>query len=77
MYTLSEKFTAWLASKGGFAHVVAVVYAGAVLAYAAVPAFQQLCNSVYADFPAWAHEVLLAVFGLIAWYKTNAPAGKN
>ena len=67
---------AWFASKGGVAHVVAVVYAAGVLAYAQVPAFTQLCNSLYGDLTPWEHEWLLAIVGLVAWYKTNSAVKK-
>jgi hypothetical protein len=65
---------AWFKSKGGFAHVTAAVYAMAVLAYAQVPAFQNLCNTVYGDMPSWLHEWLLAAVGIAAWYKTTNSA---
>ena len=66
----------WFVSKGGVSHVIAVLYLGVVAAYAAVPAFSALLNSIYALMPAWAHEVLLAAIGVIAWYKqTNSPIG--
>lgn len=66
---------AWFAAKGGFTHVVAGAYASTVLAYAAVPAFANLLNNVYADFPVWAHELILAALGLAALYMgTKKPA---
>jgi hypothetical protein len=64
----------WIASKGGFAHVVAVLFLGAVSAYASVPAFASLINHIYAAMPAWAHELLLAVLGVVAWYKNTQGA---
>jgi hypothetical protein len=60
---------AWFASKGGFSHVVAGLFASAVLAYSLVPSFASLLNSIYALIPAWGHEVILAALGLYAWYK--------
>lgn len=65
---------AWFESKGGAAHVVVVLYLGAVAAYAAVPAFADLLNVVYGMLPVWAHEVLLAAIGVIAWYKNTQAA---
>ena len=66
----------WCKSKGGWAHVVAVVFVTAVGAYAGVPAFKQLVDGVYGTTPSWAHQVILAALGLYAWYKrTSSPAG--
>ena len=61
----------WFKAHGGFSHVVAAVYFGAVAAYAAVPAFQNVCNSLYGSTPSWLHELILAAVGLIAWYKNT------
>jgi len=66
-----DKIVAWFNSKGGFSHVVATVFTLAVLAYGSVPAFQQLCMTVYNLMPGWAHQVLLAVLGLVMWYRNN------
>lgn len=70
-----EQITNWIKSKGGFAHLVAVVYLTAVAAYAAVPAFASLLNHVYSAMPSWLHEIVLAAVGVIAWYKNTE--GKN
>jgi hypothetical protein len=72
MFTkLWEWLDDWVASKGGYSHTVAIIFAGAVTAYAAVPAFAQLVNSVYAQTPAWFHQIALALVGLFAWYKNT------
>lgn len=71
---LIAKLKAWFAAKGGVEHVVAGAYVAAVAAYAAVPAFAGLLNSVYHLLPTWAHEVLLAALGLAAWYKQTNKA---
>jgi len=59
---------AWIAAKGGFAHVVAATYLTTIALYAGVPAFAHLLNSIYAVLPASLHELLLALFGVVAWY---------
>ena len=58
----------WLAAKGGFAHVVAAAYLFTIAAYAGVPNFAHALNLVYAQLPAWVHEFILAVLGVVAWY---------
>ncbi len=58
----------WLAAQGGLAHLVASGYLISIAAYAAVPAFAHLVNTVYSQFPQWAHEFVLALLGVIAWY---------
>ena len=74
--SLFAKVQAWLNSKGGFSHVVAVLFVGAMTAYAAVPAFQKLVQDIYAALPAQAEEVALAIVGLYAWYHhASSPAG--
>jgi hypothetical protein len=70
------KITAWLASKGGFSHVVAAAYLAAVTLYASVPAFANLLNTIYGLVPAWGHELLLAVLGVAAWYRNGKTAVK-
>lgn len=70
------KLTAWLASKGGVAHVVAAAYLAAVTLYASVPAFANLLNTIYGSVPAWGHELLLAVLGVAAWYRNTKTAVK-
>lgn len=72
MNTVWQNFQAWLASKGGAAHIVAATYLGAVAAYAAVPAFHSVIDSAYNATPPWAHNLLLAAVGLVAWYKDNS-----
>ena len=73
---LINRFASFVASKGGFSHVVAVVFAGAVLGYAQVPAFHALVLQVYAALPAWLEQWVLAGVGLYAWYRTsNSAAG--
>jgi hypothetical protein len=62
---------AWVASKGGFAHVAAALFAGAIAAYAEVPAFHSLVVSIYNLIPASGHELILALLGLMAWYKNT------
>jgi hypothetical protein len=69
MATIWKNFQAWLESKGGSAHVAAGVWVGLVAAYAAVPPFTSLVNTVYGATPSWLHQTLAAITGLIAWYK--------
>ncbi len=67
---------AWFASKGGFTHVVAGLALAAIGAYAAVPAFHALVQSVYAALPGWAEQVVLAAVGVYVWYHdSSSPAG--
>ena len=72
MTALWNKFQAWLASKGGFSHLMVVIFLTCMGLYSAVPAFANLLNSVYATLPTWAHEVILAVIGVAAFYKTTS-----
>jgi hypothetical protein len=74
--SLINRVASFIASKGGFSHIVAVLFAGALLAYANVPAFHTLVQHAYASLPAWAEEWVMAIIGLYAWYRTsNSPAG--
>ena len=67
---------AWFASKGGFTHVMAGLFAAAVLAFGAVPAFHTLCMNVYNALPGWLEDVIMAAVGLYAWYRVSlSPAG--
>lgn len=66
-----EDFKVWLKSKGGLAHVVAVTFTSAIVAYAAVPPFHQFVIDVWAKTPPLAREASLAFAGLYAWYKNN------
>lgn len=79
-----QDIKAWFSAQGGFAHVVAAVWSGAILAYAAVPPFHQLVIDIWAKTPPGAREVGLAVVGLAAWYSStrkldppSQPAIKN
>lgn len=71
---MKQAIVKWFQSKGGFAHAMAGAFASLMIAYAAVPAFAHLCNSVYALIPQWGHEAILAGLGLYAWYSKT---GKN
>jgi hypothetical protein len=62
----------WIAAKGGWAHVIALAYVAAVGAYAGVPPFAALLNSIYSSTPSWAHQLTLALLGLAAWYKNTS-----
>jgi hypothetical protein len=74
--SLINRVASFVASKGGFSHVMAVLFAGAVLAYAQVPSFHALVQQVYAALPAWLEQWVLAGVGLYAWYRTsNSMAG--
>lgn len=74
MVPLLEK---WFNSKGGFAHVVAATILMLVAAYDEVPPFANLLNSIYAATPKRAHEVILAIVGLILWYKNVQSKGAS
>ena len=69
-----EAIKNWFASKGGFSHVVAAVFAGAMLAYAAVPEFHALVLQINAALPGWAEELGTTIIALIVWYKNNQSA---
>jgi hypothetical protein len=58
----------WLTNNTVTAHSIAAVFAVLVLLYAQVPAFTNLCNSLYTQSPTWLHEWILAVIGVLAWY---------
>ena len=74
--SLINRVASFVASKGGWSHFFAVVFAGAVLGYAQVPAFHALVLQVYAALPAWLEQWVLAGVGLYAWYRTsNSAAG--
>lgn len=66
-----EDVKAWLKAKGGIAHIVAVAFTSAIVAYAAVPPFHTLVLDVWAKTPPMAREAGLAFAGLYAWYKQN------
>lgn len=66
-----KSITAWFAKQGGFAHVVAGLWSGAILAYAAVPPFHQFVIDVWAKTPPFAREGGLAITGLVAWYSST------
>jgi hypothetical protein len=74
--SLINRVASFVASKGGWSHFFAVVFAGAVLGYAQVPAFHALVLQVYAALPSWVEEIATAVIGVYVWYRTsNSPAG--
>ncbi|MGB6855330.1 MAG: hypothetical protein WBE03_00470, partial [Terracidiphilus sp.] len=62
----------WFESKGGFAHVMAAVFASLMLAYAAVPQFHALVLQIHALLPGWVQEVATTALALYAWYRTTA-----
>jgi hypothetical protein len=66
--TLIGKASAWAKSQGGWAHAIAGVWAGGVLAYSAVPTFHQLVIDVWAHTPPSVRELGLAVSGVVALY---------
>lgn len=74
MKALWQKIVAWFTEQGGFAHGVAVIYLALVTLYASVPAFASLINSLYSHTPSWAHQLVAALVGVIAWYagRTNS-----
>ena len=67
----------WFESRGGFAHVMAAVFASLMLAYAAVPQFHALVLQIHALLPGWSQELLTTGLALYAWYRTTnkQPAG--
>lgn len=72
MQSLWNSIVAWFNSKGGLIHVIALVYAGAIAAYAAVPAFHTLIQTWNAALPGWLEQIVLAAIGVIALYKNPA-----
>jgi hypothetical protein len=76
MNLIRSRIAAWFASKGGFAHACAALFAAGVGAYYAVPPFRALLDDTYNNTPVWVHTLVLAGLGLYAWYKrTSSPAG--
>lgn len=61
----------WAASKGGWAHVVAAIFAGVMAAYAAVPQFHDLVQKINAALPGWSEDLFTTGLALYAWYKTT------
>lgn len=77
MQFLWNRFTAWVQSKGGFAHVAAIIWLTAVGAYSQVPAFHQLVVNVNNALPGWLEQLVLAIVGLIVWYKNTQADGSG
>jgi hypothetical protein len=71
MQNLWNKFQAWLASKGGFTHVVGVLMILVTGAYAEVPAFSGAVNSTYNAMPPWSHKLVVLITALILWYRKS------
>lgn len=67
-----NSIVAWFKSKGGFAHVLAVVFVFLMAAYAAVPEFHVLVLQVHALLPGWVQELVTTGLALWAWYKTTS-----
>ena len=61
----------WFASKGGFAHVAAGVFTVAVVEYKMNTQFAAAANAAWAWLPQWVHIVVILLFPLWAWYKSN------
>lgn len=55
-------------------HSLAIGFATLVTLYAAVPAFANLVNQVYAVTPAWFHDVVVAALGVYAFYHGTTQA---
>jgi hypothetical protein len=66
-----KSVTTWFAKQGGFSHVVAGLWSGAILAYATVSPFHQFVIDVWAKTPPVAREAGLAIIGLVAWYQNT------
>lgn len=65
---------AWVATKGGWVHVIVGAYFSLIFAYGSVPAFHTLVLSIWGSFPGWTREVGLAVIGMAALYTApNSP----
>jgi hypothetical protein len=68
----------WFKSKGGVAHVLALVWLFLVAAYAAVPSFHALVIAIKNALPGPVDDALVALVALIAFYKNwtaaQAPA---
>ena len=59
----------WIASKGGWAHAIALVFASLMVAYSVVPPFHDLVNQAHQAMPGWLQELVTTVVALIAFYK--------
>lgn len=66
-----KAISSWFVKQGGFAHVVAGIWAAAIAAYAAVPPFHQFIIDVWAKTPPGIREAGLAIAGLAAWYTST------
>ena len=71
MSIIFENIQAWFLSKGGFTHVMALLFTGAMAAFAAVPQFHQLVMTVYQALPSWVEELAGTAIALYAWYHTS------
>lgn len=70
MFSVIKK---WIASKGGWSHVIALAGLFCVGAYHAVPAFHALVLTLHAALPSWAQELVGVAAGLWAFYKNWSP----
>lgn len=66
-----NRIVKWFNSQGGYAHVVAVVFSSAILAYSQVPPFHQFVIDVWAKTPPGVREFGLAAIGLYSWYSST------
>lgn len=71
-----QEIKQWLQGKGGFAHVMAAVFASLMLAYASVPSFHALVLQLHQSLPGWVQEVVTTGLALYAWYKTQQSDNK-
>ena len=71
MTAIWDRIAKWLASKGGFAHVAAVIFASLMMAYTAVPEFHAWILGINAVLPGWLESTVVMLVALYAWYRNN------
>jgi hypothetical protein len=76
MNAIWKAISSWFASKGGFTHVAAVVFASLMMAYAAVPQFHTWVLAINSFLPGWLESTVVMLIALYAWYKNNDSAKK-
>lgn len=68
-----QKIVAWAASKGGWAHIIALTWAFLLGAYEMVPQFHQFVVMVHQVLPGWLEMLITLAVSLWGFYKTWKP----
>lgn len=68
MKSIWQQFQAWIASKGGWEHVLVALYTGFFIWFKASPAFQSLMTGLWAKTPSLLQTLLEALVQILAVY---------